>query len=305
MSYEDEINNANSITLSCIRYEDVFVSKYFILHLHFGAIKTALPRSRTRVCCTFHTFCTFTHYPTDITRTCARTHARKNTRISRTCTSAILFSFILVSQSAMTDPGPGESVPVPTSAVLAGTANGTSAQTTPPAPCQFCGQLGHTTKRSTKCGRHHEYVSSATSASSNKDSCWVYVNEVDEYHIQGDFTQLESYLDGRFKQHIKAVVEKGKKLVHSNGQQQATDADSDDENSDLDSMTRIDLFHTIGRGIFGVIMPWCKKQARVMGVKNIRTWEFYSWLSIYIGGNLINLNLDKTIDVLQDTFFQQ
>lgn len=166
------------------------------------------------------------------------------------------------------------------------------------AVCSACGKAGHATTRSVQCEKHHEYVPSASSSStSHARATWVHQPEVDEYVVTVDMDQIEEHLDGAFKAHVRAVVEKGRQLV-------VTRTEEEEEDDDTEDLSRLSIFHTIGEGIFTIIMPWCKKEAVRRGIRKIATWEFYSWVAVYIGSNLINLNMEESLEYLEARFFQ-
>lgn len=186
--------------------------------------------------------------------------------------------------------------------------------------CPFCSKPGHTTKRSTKCGRHHEY--NATRPSKDRKGSkskkkeggfeWEYHGEADEYVLLNDVNGIDAAIDAKFFQHVDSVVNKIHLMISVNAE---IDSDSDSTSVGVtDSLpkkvvpnpsSRLEIYERVATGLFTTIFTWVKRQASMLKIKSIQKWEFYSWISMYMQSELKNYNMEYSIEDIEANYVRR
>jgi len=199
-------------------------------------------------------------------------------------------------EGAGTTPAPA-AVP-PTAATLGTTAAGGTTATGAASVCQFCGLPGHKTRRAKAC-LHHEpseraagaaAAAAAPAAPAAPAPKWTFEQEADEYTIMDLEDAIDFVEKQRFDKHVNQICENAPMVV------KRTCGESYDVNQP--AKKRLPLFETMGEGVFGLMYTWLRKTGNDKGIPKIEVWEFYSFLAILIGADLINLPMQDCIGIL-------
>jgi hypothetical protein len=193
-------------------------------------------------------------------------------------------------EGAGTTPAPA-AVPPPAATLGTTAAGGTTATGAAPV-CRFCGLPGHKTRRSKSCLHHEpsERAAGAPAAPAAPAPKWTFEQEADEYTIMDLEDAIDFVEKQRFDKHVKQICENAPKAV------KRTCGASYDVNEP--AKKRLPLFETMGEGVFGLMYTWVKKTGNDKGIPKIEVWEFYSFLAILIGADLINLPMQDCIGIL-------